>query len=438
MKIRNRREQGQVIYLLAVGIITLLGFTALAIDGARLFSERRNAQGVADTAAFTAASYIGQYTTPYIESNWNPSSATSVDQLAESAALERVRSNGYTDSLYNPWGGNDRLRITITKVSETLATKYKVDVFLISEVEPIFAQVIYDGPMLVNVESTAIVMPRTNIGFGQAMYSLSDDACNALTFSGNSDVFILGSGIYANSTCTPNAINFSGTADMDVSGYITTPGGIDVDGGAVYTSGGDSEGVEPQSFRSFPPPDCSGMAVNPPVVVDTTTSPTQVIFEPGIYTGKINITSGANEQIFKPGLYCINGGLAITNGNITAHDVTFYVPTADVKITGGVLDMIAPRNGLTDASDQLWDGMLFFVAEGSWEVTGAAGTSLEGTVYAPGTPDPTCKLTGSGITDGYNLQLVCTTISLIGGAGLNITFDNSNAWDPPVAIDLLE
>jgi uncharacterized membrane protein len=49
------KERGQVIILLVAGLITLLGFTALAIDGARVLSEQRQLQGVADTAAFTAA-----------------------------------------------------------------------------------------------------------------------------------------------------------------------------------------------------------------------------------------------------------------------------------------------------------------------------------------------------------------------------------------------
>lgn len=432
MKMRNKREHGQVIYLLAVGIITLLGFTALAIDGARLFSERRNAQGVADTAAFTAAAYIGQYSLPYIQSNWY--SGAQVEPHAEQAALERIRSNGYDDPLYDPFGGNDRLRIEIDPFTEGLATKYIVRVFMISEIDPIFAQVIYNGPMLVNVESQAVVTPRTNLGFGQALYSLSSDECNAISFSGNSDVFIIGSGIYANSNCTPNAINFAGTADMSVSGNITTPGGIDTDGGAIYTSGGDVEGAEANGFPVVPIPDCGSQMGY--LTVDSATS--TVIFRPGRWTSKIIITCGTCTQIFLPGLYCLEAGMAINNGNVTAHDVTFYVPTANVSVTGGVLDMIAPRNGEADDGTNSWDGMLFYVREGSWDITGSAGTYLEGTVYAPGTPDPTCKLTGSGITDGYNLQLVCNTISLIGGAGLNIDFQNDNTYDPPISIDLVE
>jgi uncharacterized membrane protein len=50
MGMNKRTEKGQVLVLLTVGIITLLGFTALAIDGGRMYSERRTIHGVTDTS----------------------------------------------------------------------------------------------------------------------------------------------------------------------------------------------------------------------------------------------------------------------------------------------------------------------------------------------------------------------------------------------------
>jgi hypothetical protein len=186
---------------------------------------------------------------------------------------------------------------------------------------------------------------------------------------------------------------------------------------------------------TMPEPDCSGLVTDPEniwVYSDT------LILNPGFYTYKLILQNASKNYIFREGLYCLDRGLSINNGTVSAHDVTFYVPDDDVKITGGVLDMTAPDNGAADDGTNSWDGMLFYVKEGSWEVTANAGSSLVGTVYAPGDPDPTCKLTGSGLTDGYNLQLVCNTISLIGGAGLNIVYDGANPYIPPISIDLIE
>jgi len=45
------KERGQIVILLAVVLIILLGFTALAIDGSMIYSDRRYAQNAADAAA---------------------------------------------------------------------------------------------------------------------------------------------------------------------------------------------------------------------------------------------------------------------------------------------------------------------------------------------------------------------------------------------------
>jgi uncharacterized membrane protein len=47
----HQNEKGQVLVILTVGIVVLLGFAALAIDGGMLYSDRRHDQNVADNAA---------------------------------------------------------------------------------------------------------------------------------------------------------------------------------------------------------------------------------------------------------------------------------------------------------------------------------------------------------------------------------------------------
>ena len=50
-----KSEKGQAIILIAFGIVAMIGFTALAIDGGRALSDRRHAQNAADTAVLAAA-----------------------------------------------------------------------------------------------------------------------------------------------------------------------------------------------------------------------------------------------------------------------------------------------------------------------------------------------------------------------------------------------
>ncbi|HEX9332631.1 MAG TPA: pilus assembly protein TadG-related protein, partial [Anaerolineales bacterium] len=49
------QERGQALILIAFAAVGLVGFAALAIDGSRVFSDRRHAQNAADTAVLAAA-----------------------------------------------------------------------------------------------------------------------------------------------------------------------------------------------------------------------------------------------------------------------------------------------------------------------------------------------------------------------------------------------
>ena len=82
-------ESGQIIVFVALTFVVILGFAGLAIDGGRLYNDRRITQGTADTVAFTAALVIGQYVIddPTILS-------LTVEDLAINAALDRAFQNG--------------------------------------------------------------------------------------------------------------------------------------------------------------------------------------------------------------------------------------------------------------------------------------------------------------------------------------------------------
>ena len=73
---------------------------------------------------------------------------------------------------------------------------------------------------------------------------------------------------------------------------------------------------------------------------------------------------------------------------------------------------------------------------------GGAGSHLEGTIYAPGPAAndtaPKCSLSGSGMTDAYNVQLICYSITVSGNAGLNLVYDDSKVYKAPVSVSLEE
>ena len=101
---------------------------------------------------------------------------------------------------------------------------------------------------------------------------------------------------------------------------------------AIIRLVGDIEGSSQLPVPNIPTPDCSGLPAG--VVADDKSG--TVVFSPGRYTSKIEITSKKNNQIFLPGFYCLQGGMQVTNGNLSGTGVTFYIPDDGFRVTGGV------------------------------------------------------------------------------------------------------
>jgi hypothetical protein len=73
---RDQADQGATAVLVALSLLVLLGFAALAMDGGRAYNERRSTQNAADNAALAAA--------------W----ASCTDSDPEQAAIDSANANG--------------------------------------------------------------------------------------------------------------------------------------------------------------------------------------------------------------------------------------------------------------------------------------------------------------------------------------------------------
>ena len=51
----EHRESGQILIVMVLALVGLLGFTALAIDGSMVYSDRRYDQSASDSAALAGA-----------------------------------------------------------------------------------------------------------------------------------------------------------------------------------------------------------------------------------------------------------------------------------------------------------------------------------------------------------------------------------------------
>src|SRR6266516_4800301 len=187
------QEKGQALIIIALAAVGLFGFAALAIDGSRVFSDRRHAQNAADTAALAAAL-----------SKIRADPPATADAVAEAAGLARAASNGYdnTNSIVEvhncaepnlnppcqgiPAGADPTEYIQVVIRLKTLTT---------------FARVIGRTEIASIVSAIARAVPGgpAPVGGGFALSAMSPHDPNAVYGHGNFNLDIRNSGVFDNS-----------------------------------------------------------------------------------------------------------------------------------------------------------------------------------------------------------------------------------------------
>jgi hypothetical protein len=159
---------------------------------------------------------------------------------------------------------------------------------------------------------------------------------------------------------------------------------------------------------------------------------------PGVYD-RIKWTGGV--LTLTSGLYCVTGsqGVDITGGEIDGNEVTIYVITGGVSISGNVdpVDMRAPVES-PDPAPAL-PGILFYLAHGNSNTVSIVGNSTSfylGTIYAP---DGDLFISGSsGTNPTFNTQLIGNNVEVSGGATIDINFNDEENYEKPPYLDLLK
>ncbi|MEK6222594.1 MAG: Tad domain-containing protein, partial [Chloroflexota bacterium] len=148
--------------LVGFAFVTLLGIMSLALDGGRLFADRRKAQNTADTASFAGALLIAQ------ADDGDPTDILEhVKSLAIDKAFARTASNGYDN--------NDPDVDVIVIVGEPLFEEglyyYTVKVEITSRIDGMLTALVYSGQLTNTVYSIAQVKPVQGIAWGNSLYA---------------------------------------------------------------------------------------------------------------------------------------------------------------------------------------------------------------------------------------------------------------------------
>ncbi len=420
MIVANRnKDSGQVLILIAIAFVVLLGFTALAIDGGMVYSDRRQAQNAADAAALAGSLQKAEGRT---------------DAEAVQKAGEVLDVNGYDPS---------QAVIVVSQGSDGNGSYYQVQVDLDSTTQMFFAQLFGFN----EVENQVMAVSKTRGAAGAmpnaAIIAMGDCTKNKnqggvdhllninggghsggiITYYG--DIF-LNSPDPDNGHCSidpPNSAHNWGIRacggskiySVGVHDY-TEEGTNNGNPGGPYGGGNGSVAQECKDSTDnvYPTPietvSNDGVRIGDPlsfldepictqdgsIATTGNGSNKKSVYEPGRYGGigqpSFGTASNASMEL-EPGIYCISGDVKMTGlDDLKGDGVVLYLMDGGFDFTGTAgLQLTAPTedNCIGTEGDRsascTYKGMVFFMARGQHNAINTFGNGnikITGTVYA--------------------------------------------------------
>lgn len=411
-----KSQKGQALILITFAAVILFAFTALAIDGSRLFSDKRRAQNAADSAALAGAL------------------AHARENDVTAAAKARAVVNGYDDN--DP---DKTVTVTITNTPAGIcpaSTQGKdITVSITSIIPSTFARVIGTNQLTTAVTATS----RTCGSYygppfdGNAIVALAPTG-KGYDGTGTPDWNISGGGIFSNST-SPNSAYCNGAT------IITSPS-VTVAGGTTLNCHGVNVGTTTTGAPQYTSAGIASFLPRQPVC-DGTAYQLGGKWYPQSGKDGSRVAFNGGDMDFTPGLYCVTNSPGPYHGQITGTEVTFYImsPNFSLKFSGGgSLTAQAPT------SDE-YEGILLYLvpqfdANGNLiqtqqlDLRGNGTGDIIGTIWAP---SANVTMFGNSGTGAINSQIIAYRVDSGGNANINITYnpnDNHNL-NKPIVLTLL-
>lgn len=433
----KKSEHGQALILLVMAVVGMLGFTALAIDGGMIYSDRRITQNAADAASLAGAATAGQIIKGVKVANWNCGSGdvASAQTEAIKEAGNSANSNDFPVS-----SGN----VSITTACNNSEKYIDVKVEITKETQTAFAHFVFGGSPVNTVYAVARVYGQDYFGGGNAIIALKDTCTSqegGVTFGGTISVTVTGGNVYSNACLvfqgTPGKIDASGGDIFYITDIITTSGKKEVnpDPTKIYT---------PLELPAVDDPDCENL----PDINSPKNHSGSGILDQGNYNN-IKLSAAGGDLTLNPGLYCIHGDLVINGGTFTANDVTFFFPKDAGKFStagGAVVDLSAPPPGCEldgstmNCPPSIGGMLIYYLPEYSPSsglfLGGTSGSSYTGTIYAP---NSTIDVQGDAFEESpLGAQLIGRTVDIHGTTDINIQYQPENNFPTPPHLRLQE
>ena len=445
MKPKKLNQRGQALVLVALAIVGLVGFTALAIDGGNVFSDRRHSQNASDAASLAAALAISRNETNWRDLGYNRAVDNGYDPSDGVTAIDVYM----CDELPQTING-----FTLTCTGKGLPagadpTEY-VYVHIKSKVKLFFAPVIGWKEVINHTDAIAHAKKEeeTNWFPGFAIVATmtgcpSGYPHDPFTVTGNSGTTIVDAGILVNSTCSfpQPAYDQGGSSSVETDTGVCVAAG----GAAQYTN-------------TDPPPttDCTPINVNQYTRPNPTCSQEGTIGKdawgdwvatPGFY-GRPGDPYDSIDDVPGPsggtirldqGVYCLYQGIDLNSTWTITTDmdhqgdfdsglegVLLFVPEGDITFNGSsTIDLHAVDTPVEGVSEDFINYLIYVppTNDATIKITGANGSSYTGMILAPSSY---IVLNGGSGTVGLDSQIIGYAVAIEGNGTLDINYDPTN------------
>ena len=383
-------HRGSVVPAVAIMLTVLLGLAALGTEVGTWYGTKRNMQGAADTAAYSAA----------IAKNAPPGTSAVFIAQAKSVA----GNYGYVDASNN---------VTVAVNNPPSSGNYSTNNFAI--------EVVIRQPQQASLSSIYMKAAPTLAARAVSLLTTSSKCVYVLNSKASGSFSVDGGTV--SSTCGV-VVNSNSTSALTNKGTLSAPS-VDIVGGysGTINSSKITTGIKPVSDPLFyvPAPSYTPGSCD---YINYSVSSGTVTLNKGVYCGGITI-GGTAAVTLNPGTYILMGGGLTVSGSATLSGtgVTLYntgntlYPYKPVQtLDNSVVTLTAPASGVHA-------GILFF--QDRTIVSSAANTlagSFTGVLYFPTTA--LVLNSGSGVTVPYTI-LVADTVSMSINS-LNIRNDYSS------------
>lgn len=360
-------EKGQILIILALAIVAIMGFAALAVDGSMVYNEKRKDQSTADSAALAGAGAAAQYlkTANVTGFSCGTSAASNASNAAVAMAQSTAREDAISLAAYNLSTKNG-----VTSVCGTSNGVPYLDIHTMvsTNAQTSFLKVIRSTPITTTAEAVARVYLNTSFAGGNALVSTGTtcDSNGGIYALGNGHINMTGGGAYSASclsaTGSSKIYAYGGVINYTGAGNLITPQNAqvlilnDID---PTTPPNISDSLAPQidwygpntaiaasllptqatvalpalTIPVMAAQDCSGLPTRNPTIDWQTRT-----IDPGNYPNGIVQSSGA--LILRPGVYCIAAGKNVTfsQRTVSAPNTIFYFQGAgSLTMSGAVV-----------------------------------------------------------------------------------------------------